>query len=259
MSRSVEFNGATVDEAVERACSALSLKRENLHYEILDEGSSGFLGIGARDARILVRVPEEEPSGEAGSEEATISLTDSVPEEDFSENGRPSSTPNGTEGEVPEEILRDIRDYVSNVISQMGIDGRVDVYDAGDYIAADVNAVETGLFIGQKGETIDSLQYLVNVAMAKRHGFTKRIILDSEGYRQRRIEALQGMAHRSARRALRERRTIELPPMSPAERRIVHLFLRDDDRVTTFSEGSGENRRVKIAPARRRVSRETRR
>ncbi|MDP8950429.1 MAG: protein jag, partial [Actinomycetota bacterium] len=76
----------------------------------------------------------------------------------------------------------------------------------------------------------------------------KRIILDAEGYRQRRIEAIQGIAHRTARRAIRERRTVELPPMSPSERRIVHLFLRDNLKVTTFSEGSGENRRVKISP-----------
>lgn len=259
MSRSLEFNGATVEEALEKARASLGLDERVLQYEILDEGSSGFLGIGARDARIAVRVPEEAEHTSTGSQAFISPTADFVKEEKFEENGQPEPEVSASGSEVPAEILDDIRDYLSKAVSKMGIEGRVEVYDAGDYIAADVDAVETGLFIGQKGETIDALQYLVNVTVAKRHGFTKRIILDAEGYRQRRIEALQGMAHRSARRAVRERRTIELPPMSSAERRIVHLFLRDDERVTTFSEGSGENRRVKIAPVRRRVSRETRR
>jgi spoIIIJ-associated protein len=73
-------------------------------------------------------------------------------------------------------------------------------------------------------------------------------VLDAEGYRQRRVEAIQGIAHRTARRAVRERRSLELPPMSPAERRIVHLYLQDNPNVTTASEGTGNNRRVKISP-----------
>jgi spoIIIJ-associated protein len=82
----------------------------------------------------------------------------------------------------------------------------------------------------------------------RRRPFVKRIILDAEGYRQRRVEAIQGIAHRTARRAIRERRAVELPPMNSSERRIVHMFLKDNPRVTTASEGSGGNRRVRISP-----------
>ena len=78
--------------------------------------------------------------------------------------------------------------------------------------------------------------------------FFKRIVLDAEGYRQRRVEAIQGMAHRTARRAVRERRTVEMPPMNSAERRVVHLYLSENPKVTTESEGSGDNRRVKVSP-----------
>jgi spoIIIJ-associated protein len=126
---------------------------------------------------------------------------------------------------------------------------RLDVYDAGEFVAVDVVAEEAGLFIGQKGETIDALQYIANVAAYKNRSFSKRIILDSEGYRQRRTEAIQGMAHRTARRAMREQREIELPPMNPAERRVVHVYLKENTEVNTVSEGSGENRRVKVSPA----------
>jgi spoIIIJ-associated protein len=125
----------------------------------------------------------------------------------------------------------------------------VDVYDANGFVAVDVASDSTALFIGQKGETIDALQYLVNAAVYRKRPFVKRIVLDAEGYRQRRVEAIQGIAHRTARRAVRERRPVELPPMSPAERRIVHLFLQNNPKVTTASEGSGDNRRVKISPA----------
>jgi spoIIIJ-associated protein len=112
----------------------------------------------------------------------------------------------------------------------------------------DVASDNTALFIGQKGETIDALQYLVNSAVYRKRPFVKRIILDAEGYRQRRVEAIQGIAHRTARRAVRERRPVELPPMTPSERRIVHLFLKDNPQVTTASEGAGANRRVRISP-----------
>ena len=146
-------------------------------------------------------------------------------------------------------LLNEVRDLVTSVVEAMGFEARVDVYDADGFIAVDVASDSTALFIGQKGETIDAIQYLVNAAVYRQRPFVKRIVLDAEGYRQRRVEAIQGIAHRTARRALRERRPVELPPMSPAERRVVHIFLKDNPKVTTASEGSGENRRVKISPA----------
>ena len=137
---------------------------------------------------------------------------------------------------------------MTSVVSAMGFAARIDVYDANGFVAVDVASDSTALFIGQKGETIDALQYLVNAAVYRRRPFVKRIVLDAEGYRQRRVEAIQGIAHRTARRAVRERRPLELPPMSPAERRIVHLYLQDNPKVTTASEGTGDNRRVRISP-----------
>jgi spoIIIJ-associated protein len=150
--------------------------------------------------------------------------------------------------DVPEELLEEVRNLVASVIDAMGFESRIDVYDADSFIAVDVAPDNTALFIGQKGETIDALQYLINSAVYRKRPFVKRIILDAEGYRQRRVEAIQGIAHRTARRAIRERRTVELPPMNPSERRIVHLFLKGNPQVTTASEGSGANRRVRISP-----------
>ncbi len=255
MTQNREFNAATVDEALERASSSLGVPASELSYEVLDEGSVGFLGIGARDARITVTLPEgsEQPGAmeESLAEDhpAEVSLVEEPAARDIDLSEVFPEPSEAEQAAVPEELLDEIRDLVTSVVGAMGFESRIDVYDAGGFVAADVASDNTALFIGQKGETIDALQYLINAAIYRKRPFVKRIVLDAEGYRQRRIEAIQGMAHRTARRAVRERRTVELPPMNPSERRIVHLFLRDNPKVTTASEGTGDNRRVRISPS----------
>ena len=260
-----EFNAGTVDEALRKASDSLGLAASDLSYEVLDTGSEGFLGIGARDARIVVRVPDSEGTADSqeGSyepDEAASGETPLVPAHAEAEEAVADPPPSPDLSEVfgeaseeedvpaPEELLAEVRDLVTAAVDAMGFNARIDVYDANGFIAVDVASDSTALFIGQKGETIDALQYLVNAAVYRQRPFVKRIVLDAEGYRQRRVEAIQGIAHRTARRAVRERRPIELPPMSPAERRVVHMYLRDNPNVTTASEGTGDNRRVRISP-----------
>ena len=257
MTDSMEFYASTIEEAVEKAALELGLSSEEVSYRVLDEGNSGFLGIGARDARIIVLASAPHASGEDERPESTRAENVVVdePEPEPSENAG-SSTLSEVYGEqseseqveAPQELLDEIRALVSSVLDAMGFEARIEVYDAGGFIAADVAPDNTALFIGQKGETIDALQYLVNVSAFRDRPFFKRIVLDAEGYRQRRVEAIQGMAHRTARRAVRERRTVEMPPMNSSERRVVHLFLSANPGVTTQSEGSGVNRRVKVSP-----------
>jgi spoIIIJ-associated protein len=258
MTESNEFYASTIDEAVEKAALELGLSAEEVSYRVLDEGNSGFLGIGARDARIVVEAPAQHSSGDEDEPPETTPAENVVGGEPASERAENagSSTLSEVYGdrseseqvEAPEELLDEIRVLVSSVLDAMGFDARVEVYDAGGFIAADVAPDNTALFIGQKGETIDALQYLVNLSAFRERPFFKRVVLDAEGYRQRRVEAIQGMAHRTARRAVRERRTVEMPPMNSAERRVVHLFLSENPGVTTESEGSGDNRRVKVSP-----------
>ena len=258
MTESKEFYASTIDEAVEKAALELGLSAEEVSYRVLDEGNSGFLGIGARDARIVVEAPAQHTSGDEDEPPETTPAENMVvgePASERSENAG-SSTLSEVYGErseseqveAPEELLDEIRVLVSSVLDAMGFEARVEVYDAGGFIAADVAPDNTALFIGQKGETIDALQYLVNLSAFRERPYFKRVVLDAEGYRQRRVEAIQGMAHRTARRAVRERRTVEMPPMNSAERRVVHLFLSENPGVTTESEGSGVNRRVKVSP-----------
>jgi spoIIIJ-associated protein len=261
MKDGLEFYASTVDEAVDKAALELGLNSAEVSYRVLDEGNSGFLGIGARDARILVDAPTRHTSGGEDDLPETapagnVVVDEPEPEPSESAGNAGSSTLSEVYGEraaaeqieASEELLEEIQALVSSVLNAMGFEARVEVYDAGGFIAADVAPDNTALFIGQKGETIDALQYLVNVSAFKDRPFFKRIVLDAEGYRQRRVEAIQGMAHRTARRAVRERRTVEMPPMNSSERRVVHLFLSDNPGVTTESEGSGDNRRVKVSP-----------
>jgi spoIIIJ-associated protein len=261
MMNSLEFYASTIDGAVQKAALELGLSWEEVSYRVLDEGNSGFLGIGARDARIIVQAPAQDTSGEEEEPPETTPTETVVVDERESETSENagnagSATLSEVYGEsseseqveAPEELLDEIRVLVASVLDAMGFEARVEVYDAGGFIAADVAPDNTALFIGQKGETIDALQYLVNVAAFRERPFFKRVVLDAEGYRQRRVEAIQGMAHRTARRAVRERRTVEMPPMNSSERRVVHLFLSENPSVTTESEGSGNNRRVKVSP-----------
>jgi len=247
MSDSREFYAETVEEALDKASSTLGVSRDRLSFEILDQGSAGFLGIGTRDARILVRLSEEPHleapvgPGTRTPEPVVGELPEASPplKEDPLAGGR----------DVSYELIVAVDEFTTGLIDAMGFDATVDVYDAGDAIAVDVATKEPGLFIGQKGETIDSIQYLLNAAVYKDRPFVKRITVDSEGYRQRRVEAIQGMAHRIARRAVREKRPLSLPPMSAAERRVVHLFLKENPDVTTISEGEEEERRVVVRPS----------
>lgn len=261
MTQTNEFYASTVEEALQRASASLGVPADDLSYEVLDEGSEGFLGIGARDARIAVRAPDADGATEGPDQEASYPQEPAIEEVDSTGQIEATDTPAAPDlaeiyGEsdqteevaASEELLGEIRELVTSVVSAMGFAARIDVYDADGFVAVDVASDSTALFIGQKGETIDALQYLVNAAVYRRRPFVKRIVLDAEGYRQRRVEAIQGIAHRTARRAIRERRPIELPPMSPAERRIVHLYLQDNPKVSTASEGTGDNRRVRISP-----------
>ena len=245
-----EFYAATVEEALDRAAATLGTSREQLEFKVLDVGSAGFLGIGARDARVLV-------SGEQRSSAARASESSQERESRRTEGTIQGTEPTATEeveeqpavlDEAGERLIVRVDEYMTSLLEAMGLDATLDVYDAGDVIAVEVTTREKGLFIGQKGETVDAIQYLLNIAIYRDQPFVKRIILDSEGYRQRRIEAIQGMAHRTARRAVREKRALRLPPMSAAERRVVHLFLKENPSVTTVSEGSEADRKVVVKP-----------
>lgn len=154
------------------------------------------------------------------------------------------ATPMQTRAEAAEAWLLE-------VCRTMGVtDARVSVRQTDDHLLADVSGQEAGMLIGHHGQTLDALQFLANLAVSKEHGDHSRVIVDVEGYRQRREETLQRLAERAAERVRRTGQPQVLEPMSASERRVVHLTLQDHPDVETTSEGDEPQRRVVVQPRR---------
>jgi spoIIIJ-associated protein len=143
------------------------------------------------------------------------------------------------------------QEVLATLLAKMGLETTIDVREEGDRVVLDVKGPETGLVIGKKGQTLEALQYLVGRIIHKGvEGETgqRAILIDAEGYRARREEALVEMARRLGEKATRTGRTVEMNPMSPHDRRIVHLTLADTPGLATRSEGEGIYRRLLIVP-----------
>jgi spoIIIJ-associated protein len=138
---------------------------------------------------------------------------------------------------------------LSEVLRRMGVEAQVQATENEERITLDIAGPESGLVIGKKGLTLDALQYLVNKIVNREAEGRKPILLDSEGYRGRREESLVELAHRLGDKVRRTNRTVMMSPMSPHDRRIIHITLDKVPGVTTRSEGEGAFRRLLIIPA----------
>ncbi|HHT01655.1 MAG TPA: protein jag [Firmicutes bacterium] len=139
-------------------------------------------------------------------------------------------------------------DFVQEVTRQLGVTVDVETRRENGYVFCDVFGKNVGLLIGRRGQTLDALQYLVNVAGSRHCPGHERVILDVEGYRSRRKEALERLAARVADRVRNTGRRVRLEPMSPHERKVIHVALQQEKGITTFSEGEEPYRKVVIAP-----------
>lgn len=152
--------------------------------------------------------------------------------------------------ELPEEPAERIRAMLLRVAQSLGLRASVDVVETDDEIAATVNGEDLGLLIGKHGSTIDALQHLAaRIAFRGQHD-RKLVSIDAAGYRERREAALQRAADQAVEDALSYGRAVELEPMSAAERRIVHTYLRDRTEIQTHSEGDEPDRRLVVSPVR---------
>lgn len=150
---------------------------------------------------------------------------------------------------IAEETRIDAVNFVSGVLEDMGIKAEVKGYKLADRLHIQIESDSGGLLIGRKGETLEALQYLTDLATNRKLETRIRIVLDTENYRDRKRHRVIDMAKEAAKDAIRTRRSVALPPMNPAERRIVHTALAGDSRLTTKSEGEGNRRRVVVHPA----------
>ncbi len=138
-------------------------------------------------------------------------------------------------------------DFINNVCQAISVKADTKVSKDGEHWHINITGPELGILIGRRGDTLDALQYLTNLAVAKQLSERVRIIVDVEGYRLRREETLVRLAKRLSEKVKRTGTRIVLEPMNPHERRIIHTSLQDEARITTFSEGDDKNRRVVIS------------
>lgn len=143
------------------------------------------------------------------------------------------------------------KEFLSGLLQRMRLDAAVEVRYREEFVAIDVVGSDLGVLIGRRGETLKNLELLVNLAASKGAGEEKRIIVDVAGYRKRREKEIEEIAREAARRALRTGKSVTLEPMEARDRRVVHMTLQQDSRVTTHSEGEEPFRRVVISPRKR--------
>ena len=139
-----------------------------------------------------------------------------------------------------------ICDFLNPILKKMQIDANIEIEEYDDFIKVDLSGENIGIIIGHRGETLDSLQYLLSLITNKNRNNYKRVILDVEHYRQKRRETLERLANRLADKVYKTRRNVTLEPMNPYERRIIHSTLQGSKTVTTFSIGEEPNRKVII-------------
>jgi spoIIIJ-associated protein len=151
---------------------------------------------------------------------------------------------------MPEAPAERVRTVLEEIVDALDLDATVEVDEDAERIDGRIEGEDLGLLIGRRGQTLASLQYLVNLIVSKATNRRVAFSVDVDGYRRRREEALVGLAKRTASRVRTTGRSVTLEPMPPNERRIVHLALQDDPAVVTVSIGEGEARKVAITPSR---------
>jgi spoIIIJ-associated protein len=242
----VEAEGRTIEEAIASALQQLRADRDQVEIEILSQATKGFLGIGGKKARVraTLRVPlsvrpvEPEPAPTRGRTERAR-RAENVPREIGDEDE--AALPSTESGEKANTMLKEmIRLMGMEAVTSLSIrDGEAVISIAGP-------AANT--LIGHRGQTLDALEYLLNRIITRSDEGEARLTLDAEGYRERRRKSLESLALRLGERAKRRRKPVTLSPLSPRDRRVVHLALQDDPLVTTRSSGRGYFRRLSIVP-----------
>ncbi|WP_019543549.1 RNA-binding cell elongation regulator Jag/EloR [Selenomonas bovis] len=233
--------GKTVEEALEKALIALGRSKDEVDYEVLEQPSRGFFGLfGGHMARLRVTEKQEDVTSAAP---AATAAAPAGAQPAASASAAPAA---GTPRARAEQFLRDI-------FRCMGLTVAMSARETDEGYVYDLSGESLGILIGKHGQTLDALQYLTNLA-ANRGCEEGRIhvILDVEGYRSRREETLRRLAGHLAEKACRIHAEVRLEPMNRHERKIIHMALQDNYRVSTYSDGDEPYRCVVIAPKRRR-------
>ena len=247
----IQVSAKTVEDAVLEAAMKLATTRDHLEYEVIEKGSAGFLGFGAKNAVIKARaLSDEEIEKNEVKAEPVEEVKQEVKEEIKKEE--PAETVEAVEAPVKKAVApgKEIsaEDFLKDVFKAMNmvVDIKVTKNEEEKSMDIELSGEEMGVLIGKRGQTLDSLQYLVSLVVNKYSEEYIRVKIDTENYRERRKETLENLARNIAYKVKRTRKTVALEPMNPYERRVIHSALQNDRYVTTHSEGEEPYRRVVV-------------
>ncbi|MEA5091445.1 hypothetical protein SDC9_26183 [bioreactor metagenome] len=240
---SIEKTGKTVDDAVAAALEEFNATKDQVDVEVLEESKNSLFGIfGGRLAKVRVtmkQVPEEKTSAPIGANEA-VKIISGTEEESALDMVKVSGS--------SEEADMAAKEFLKNIFAAMKIDVVMEKFfnkEEGSTVFK-LHGPGMGVLIGKHGQTLDSLQYLTNLVANKHSEDRVRIIVDVEDYRERRKETLVKLAQRLAEKVKRTGEKVVLEPMNPYERKLIHMTLQNDPKVTTYSEGEEPYRKAVI-------------
>ncbi len=238
---SYEFEGKTTEDAINNASHELNIPAENLEFEVIEPGSAGIFGlVGTRKTKIRVTIKEKEADDDY---------------DDYDDYDDQDHADTVFEDKENIESDEDLSNYCN--IAKEALDGilkliPVETTVSGSYSAGKISLVIegdiSGLLIGRKGKTLDALQYIINKIVNKNTGKKIKVIIDSENYRQRRVDSLTQMALKIGNKVKKFKKPFSTIPLNPHDRRIVHLALKNVDKLETKSRGEGLHKRVVVIP-----------
>ena len=260
MGRMIEKTAKTVQEAIGLALEELKLTIDNVKVEVLEEGKNAIFGLlGGKLARVRVIEIEKETelsenresnlkTEEENGEEITYieDMDDSEDDdEEYLENPDEDYDDENDDDELAEDADRAI-EFLGTLFEGIHVDVEIDVEIKDEGIYINVSSDDSGVLIGHRGETLDAIQYLVNLVVNKKRDYFVRVTVDIEGYRKKREETLVKVAERIAEKVIRLRKSMTMEAMNSYERRIVHAALQSNPKIETYSVGEDPNRKVVI-------------
>jgi len=239
---SYEFEGKTAEEAINNASRELNIPAENLEFDIIEPGSAGIFGlVGTRKTKIRVTIIND-------AEDEDLEDYSDYDDLDQIDTEIESSAESVEEGD--NEYLDISKDALENILKLIPVETTVTGKYSNGKISLIIEGDTSGLLIGRKGKTLDALQYIVNKITNKNADKKLKVIIDSENYRQRRIDSLTQMAIKIGNKAKKFKKPFSTSPLNPHDRRIVHLALKNVEKLETRSRGEGLHKRVVVIPKR---------
>lgn len=251
--------GVDIEEAVRLALLDLKCSRDEVEVTVLEEPTKGFLGIGAKLAKVRVEkikpaVEEKKPEPKAEKKEPKHKERKSKEKkthEKKSQDSKEDKTVNLALDDVDKDSLKDVEDhealtFLKDITDKMGLNLNFNAKAGDGIVYLEMNGQDSRTVIGKRGQTLDAIQYLTSLVVNKDKDKYVKVVVDAENYRAKRQKTLEQLANRLAAKVVKTKKYVRLEPMNPYERKVIHATLQKNPNITTRSEGEEPYRRVII-------------